>query len=323
MDFRTIVPIEPATHKINHTHQLMILGSCFAENIGERLHVACFRVDVNPFGIQYNPLSLAGGLLRMREQDFFCEKELFFANNRWNSFMHHSRFSATERNVCLKNINDRLVLSSENLRRADFLLITFGTAWVYELKETGEVVSNCHKLPENQFVRRRLTVDEIVKEYNLLIEDLSRKNPAMRIIFSLSPIRHWRDGAYGNSLSKSILLLAIDELCARFECVEYFPSYELVLDELRDYRFYADDMLHPSSLAIDYIWQRFGNRYFSDNTKQTSLDMQKLSKALAHRPFCTEGEAYETFCRKIDLQINALKEKYPEVDLSIYGKVRE
>lgn len=194
-------------------------------------------------------------------------------------------------------------------------MLTFGTAYVYEQKETGKVVSNCHKLPENKFNRRLLSVEEIVEDYTALITEMAARNPELKWLFTVSPIRHIRDGMHANQLSKSTLLLAIDRLQQLFpERVFYFPSYEIILDELRDYRFYADDMLHPSPLAIRYLWERFSETFFSSETKQVIVAVQDIHRDLAHKPFHPESEAYQRFLGQIVLKIERLIGKYPYLD---------
>ena len=192
---------------------------------------------------------------------------------------------------------------------------TFGTAYVYEQKETGRVVSNCHKLPESNFNRRLLSVDEIVNEYTSLIAGMTARNPNLKVLFTVSPIRHIRDGMHANQLSKSTLLLTIDRLQQLFpKQVFYFPAYEIVLDELRDYRFYADDMLHPSPLAVNYLWKCFSDSFFSAETKQVMTEVEDIRKDMAHKPFHPESEAYQRFLGQIVLKIERLIGKYPYLD---------
>ena len=194
-------------------------------------------------------------------------------------------------------------------------MLTFGTAYVYEQKETGRVVSNCHKLPESNFYRRLLSVDEIVNEYTSLIAGMTARNPNLKILFTVSPIRHIRDGMHANQLSKSTLLLTIDRLQQLFpKQVFYFPAYEIVLDELRDYRFYADDMLHPSPLAVNYLWKCFSDSFFSAETKQVMTEVEDIRKDMAHKPFHPESEAYQRFLGQIVLKIERLIGKYPYLD---------
>ncbi len=314
MDFRTIVPIKPFETKLLHASRCMMLGSCFTENMGERLHNAKFSVDMNPFGILYNPFSIEKAISYLLDNHLFESSELVEHGGKWHSFMHHSRFSDIEQSKCLEVINNRILLSSRNLREADFLFVTFGTAWVYELKETGAIVSNCHKLPDSLFNRRRLAVEEIADKYTLIINRLIEYNPKLQVVFTVSPIRHWKDGAHENQLSKSILLLAIDALVQQFDDVKYFPAYELMMDDLRDYRFYTEDMLHPNNVAVNYIWERFSETYFSDVTKRAVSELEKFMKSLAHRPFNKDGEEYERFCKQQLAKIEGFEKKYPEID---------
>ncbi|MBN1462797.1 MAG: GSCFA domain-containing protein [Paludibacteraceae bacterium] len=313
MDFRTIIPVTPSAYALQYAHQLTMIGSCFTESIGERLQNAKFKVDVNPFGILYNPISIANSLDKLIDKQLFTEKELFHSNDQYHSFSHHSCFSASTPTACLKSINERLKQSAKNLQEADFLFITFGTAWVYELKETGQIVSNCHKIPDSKFIRRRLTVEEIVSVYTKLIQQIN-KSTNQQIIFTVSPIRHWKDGAHENNVSKSVLLLAIEELKQQFGSISYFPAYELVLDDLRDYRFYAEDMFHPNAVAIDYIWEKFGACYFSTETQRTASEIEKLKRALAHRPFNKAGEEYKQFCQQTLNKIKQLELVYPDIN---------
>ncbi|WP_336527015.1 GSCFA domain-containing protein, partial [Bacteroides acidifaciens] len=232
-----------------------------------------------------------------------------------HSPMHHGSFSASTPEKTLQNINDRLRQAFQTMQQLDWLMLTFGTAYVYEQKETGKVVANCHKLPENNFNRRLLLADEIVDEYTSLIISLAARNPNLKILFTVSPIRHIRDGMHANQLSKSTLLLAIDRLQQLFpQHVFYFPSYEIVLDELRDYRFYADDMLHPSPLAVRYLWGRFSETFFSADTKQIMAEIEDIRRDLAHKPFHPGSEAYQRFLGQIVLKIERLIGKYPYLD---------
>ena len=207
-----------------------------------------------------------------------------------------------------------MIKGSATLGKANWLIITWGTARVYEWKETGEVVGNCHKLPDKLFVRRLLDVDEIVSVYISLLEKIRLVNPEVQILFTVSPIRHAKDGLHGNQLSKAVLLLAIEKICQKFSYCHYFPSYEILLDELRDYRFYADDMLHPSPLAVRYLWERFSEAFFSAETKQVITAIEDIIKDLSHKPFHPESEAYQRFLGQIVLKIERLNGKYPYLD---------
>jgi hypothetical protein len=282
--FQTKVEIPSSSNKITYQSKIMTLGSCFAENMGRKMQEVYFETEINPFGVLYNPTSISNSIKLLLENKAFNLANLFQNRGLWQSFSHSSLFSATTSEQCLENINKRLESAALFLHKTDYLLITFGTAWVYEERESRSVVSNCHKLSANCFARRRLTVEEIVADYSSLINEIANKLPNLKLIFSVSPIRHWKDGAYENNVSKSTLLLAIDALQNQFAYVHYFPAYEIQMDELRDYRFYASDMLHPSELAIDYIWKKFYQTYLDKSSIQTMNELEQFNADLAHRP---------------------------------------
>ena len=238
------IPISPV--KIDHKSHMLMLGSCFSENMGRKLQNAFFQTDINPFGILYNPFSIRNSIDYLIECKEFSKEDVFQYGSLWHSFSHDSSFSDISQEECLRKINSRLKQTADNLCKTDFLFITFGTAWVFELTGSGETVANCHKLPAKEFRRRRLSVNEIADEYQTLIARLQTSFPQLQIIFSISPIRHWKDGAHENIISKSTLLLAIEELEKSLPNVHYFPAYEIMMDELRDYRFYAKGKFHPS-----------------------------------------------------------------------------
>ena len=250
MNLQTKITVAAPDFLIDYNSRLMMLGSCFAENMGSKFSYYKFDVDVNPCGIIYNPLSVANVLRLIVEGKQFEKSDLRQVGGKWVSLYHHGAFSSTDPDECLRRINDRLTKATGELRTLDLLVITWGTAWVYRYTRENIVVSNCHKIPSQEFERSRLSVEDIVKEYLVLIGRLREINPGLRILFTVSPIRHWKDGAHGNQLSKATLLLAIDRLREELQHVYYFPAYEIVLDELRDYRFYADDMLHMSGLYL-------------------------------------------------------------------------
>ena len=243
MNLQTKITVAAPDFSIDYNSRLMMLGSCFAENMGSKFSYYKFDVDVNPCGIIYNPLSVANVLRLLVEGKRFEKNDLREVGGKWVSLFHHGAFSSADPDECLHRINDRLTKATGELRTLDLLVITWGTAWVYKYIPENIIVSNCHKIPSREFERSRLSVEDIVREYLVLIERLREINPGLRILFTVSPIRHWKDGAHGNQLSKATLLLAIDRLREEIQHVYYFPAYEIVLDELRDYRFYAEDML--------------------------------------------------------------------------------
>ena len=312
-NFRTEVNIPVSRDKFAYNSKAIMLGSCFAENIGDQLIKYKFDANINPFGVIYNPISVGNSLKILIENKEFCEEDLNFANDMWFSFSHHGRFSNTDLNFCLDSINTEIQKSSLDLANSDVLYITFGTSWVFELLDTGVIVSNCHKQAANEFHRYRLGVDEIVAYYKELIVSLSLFNPNLKIVFTVSPIRHWKDGAHGNQLSKATLLLAIEQLVDLFEQVSYFPSYELVMDELRDYRFYGEDMLHMNSTSVNYIWSRFVDTYMEGATINVMKRVDKIILASNHRPFNPDTINHQQFITNTLKNMEELQGQYPNI----------
>ncbi len=314
-EYRTVVQIPVASVKISYNSPLLFMGSCFSENIGERFVERHFNTTLNPFGILYNPASVKQGLELLMNKRMFDESMLFEHRGLWSSFFHHSQFSSGNRQGVLKNINEHILEGSERLANADYLFITFGTSWVYEQKEDRMVVANCHKLPSARFNRYRLSVDDIVDGYTQLVLQLTEFNPKLKIIFTVSPVRHWKDGAHGNQLSKSVLFLAIDNLVGRFGNVHYFPAYELVIDDLRDYRFYNEDMLHPSKQAVGYIWRKMKETFFDDSAIDFVRRVEKVLGAVGHRPFNPEMEEYRKFAKAEIIKLKKMIKDFPDVNL--------
>ena len=295
---KLLTPVErPALRpSIGYAHRLMLMGSCFAAHIGARLQEARFRCDANPYGVLYNPLSISAALREMLAGKVYAAADLYPHQGLWHSPMHHGDFSAATPDEALQRINSRLRPASAALPALDFLLLTWGTAWVYEDRETGHVAGNCHKRPETCFLRRRLAVDEIVEDAASLFDALWQQNASLQVVLTVSPIRHVRDGLHDNQLSKATLLLAAEQVCAAFPGrVFYFPAYELLLDELRDYRFYADDLVHPSPLAVRYVWERFAEWCLSPEARRVMAEVEDVRKALAHRPLHPDSEASTRF----------------------------
>lgn len=313
MVFSTEVNIPEFPCKIDYTKGIVFIGSCFSDNIGQKLVDLKFATDVNPFGVLYNPVSIANSLRYLISRRNFDQSDLFQDQGVWNSFSHHSSFSDVDPEKALKRINGQIERSHQFLKNADFLMITFGTAWAYKLNGSEQIVSNCHKVPASGFSRIKLGVTEIVENYRLLLEELWVFNSKLKIIFTVSPIRHWKDGAVENQVSKATLILAIDELRRMFadQPFSYFPAYELVMDELRDYRFYAADMLHLSDVAVNYIFERFQAVLVSKEAVQVSTRVAKIKKAMNHRPFKTNSSEYKRFVEVNIQEIKTLKAIYP------------
>ena len=312
MNLQTPVILQKASFDISHRSTMLLFGSCFSENIGLKLIENKFSVNVNPFGVLYNPFSISRAINRLLDKKLFSDEDFVQHNNTYHSFMHHGSFSNPSLNDALSHINNEFALASTQLEAADYLLITFGTAYVFRWKNTNEIVGNCHKIPANRFVRERLTIDEITATWKKLVERLLVLNPNLKILFTVSPIRHFKDGAHDNQLSKSILHLSIDNLMSQFPSnAFYFPAYEIMMDELRDYRFYADDMLHPSQLAQNYIWNRFGECYFSKETHSIIVEWQRINQSLLHRPSNAFSEEYQKFLHRTIEYVEAFQKKYP------------
>lgn len=310
MKFTTPVNIK-LNKTIDHNSRIVMLGSCFAENIGKKLIDCGFNVVMNPMGILYNPISIFSALERIVEGRKFTEDELFCHNGLWTSFMHHGSFSHADKNEALKMMNERLKEGHEQLKDATHLIITFGSAEVYE--RNGKVVSNCHKLPAREFTHRLLSINEINNLYKSFVIETQNIAP-LQTIFTVSPVRYLGDGAHHGQINKATLLLATNEICKETGA-DYFPSYEIMMDELRDYRYYAEDMIHPSDVAINYIFERFAETYLTDEAIRTADEIRKIKKSLAHRPLHPDSEEYQNFKKKLSQQIAAIVEKYPNVKI--------
>lgn len=311
MELQTIVGIDKPVFQLDYTTPMLLVGSCFVENIGQKLEYFRFPVDINPCGIVYNPVSVAETLSLLMDRKPFTAEDLLSCRGKWVSLSHHDCFSDIDPERCLRNINSRLEFSAQGLRTAKVLVITWGTAWVYRHIPTGKIVSNCHKLPATEFERFRLEPEEIVKLYKALLSRLWEFNSELQVVFTVSPIRHWKDGAHGNQVSKAVLLLALERLRQHSKQIGYFPSYEIVMDELRDYRFYADDMLHISEKALEYVWEKFKENFISPSVYPLMARVGKIQKGLAHRPFDAEGEEFRNFRLKLQQEWEKLKSVYP------------
>ncbi len=316
MKFRTELKPPLPSFVIQYTDPIFCLGSCFAEHIGLRLEDRKFATQLNPFGILYNPVSIAQALERLRSGEPFTASKLFEHQGLWHSFAHHGRFSHPDRDAALSGIHAAFGAARDFLPTATRMMLTFGTAHVFEWKETGEVVANCHKLPGAAFRRRRLRVAEIVYRLAPILEELHRNHPDLRVIATVSPVRHLRDGLIENQRSKATLLLAIAELCEAFDFLYYFPSYELLLDDLRDYRFYAPDLAHPNEQAIAYIWRHFAETFFRQDTLELMATIEKVVAAAHHRPLHPDTPQHQQFVTSQLGKMVALEQKFGFLDFS-------
>ena len=308
MKLYTTVHVTPSEKKIGYGDKILLLGSCFADNIGAKFEEHYFQTTINPFGTLYNPASIAKAVLDMGYGP--SGMGLVEHNGLWHSMMHHGSYSGVDKEEVIARCEESRIQMREALQQASVVIVTFGTAWVYEYN--GEVVANCHKLPANRFVRRRLTVDEIVNMWQPILAAM----PDKHWIFTVSPIRHVKDGLHENQVSKAILLQAVDRLTSiqsnsLMGSKSYFPSYEIMLDELRDYRFYAEDMVHPSAVAVDYIWQRFVETYMTTGTQQEMRILHQLWRDRHHRLLHPDSPEAEQFAEHIKTRLQQLQPRYP------------
>lgn len=305
--FRTTFEIKRlADNQIDYKSKLLLVGSCFADNIGSRLTSLRFSTVLNPHGILYNPLSIEKCFDDIVKNRKYGHDDLIYFNEKWLSLNHHGCFSDSSAELCLQNINSSVDNAHKHLEECSHIIVTLGTSIVYFNKDNNNCVGNCHKIPASSFFSRRISLEETVSSLSNLISSVRNVNRNVHFIFTVSPIRHWKDGAVENMRSKSTLIIGISEVCDMFENVSYFPSYEIMMDDLRDYRFYADDMLHPSEQAVDYIWNAFSETYIDNSCCEKMKLIDKLNKAKAHR---FERGASMQEMEKFNKYIASLEEK--------------
>ncbi len=283
-EFRTRLTSLQTKFRISHSDQIFLIGSCFAQEIGALLTSHSYQVCESPFGIVFNPLSINNQLNRILSHELYREEELILMDELYHSMDHHGYYSHQNKNEMLDRINTELTKSREFLLRANYLIISLGSSYYYRLISNSKVVSNCHKLPSKEFDKSIIDLNLTTNLLQATISNLIKNNPKLKILITISPVRYLRDGLIENNRSKARLFLMVEELCNTHSRIEYFPSYELLVDELRDYRFYADDMLHPSTQAILYIWEYFANAYFDENTKILNEKISQLNQLISHRP---------------------------------------
>ena len=309
MELQTKVNIKPSEEKIGYQDKILLLGSCFADNIGEKFSEYYFQTTINPFGTLYNPASIMQAITLSFKHD--NKHYILQHNGLWHSMMHHGSFSHPDKNELLRRYNESQTIMRNALQEASTIVVTFGTSWIYQME--GLVVANCHKMPADRFRRDCMTVGRIIDMWLPLLVQIPNKH----WIFTVSPIRHIKDGLHANHLSKATLLQAIDTLIVNARGLNpsssysYFPSYEIMLDELRDYRFYAEDMVHPSQVAVDYIWQRFVETYMTVDTQGEMRTLYQLWRDRHHRFLHPESEEAQTFAERIASRVQNLKEQYP------------
>ena len=314
MQFRTQIPISKTSNPIDYNSKIVSIGSCFAENIADKFDYFKFQNTTNPFGIIFNPVSIENIIRRVIQQDFFTEKDIFFHNDLWHCYEVHSELSDPNKDNFLENLNQIIQTTTSQLSSATHLIITYGTSWIYRNTESNNIVANCHKVPQKQFSKELLSVNDIQKSIQNTIDSIHTLNPNINFIFTISPVRHIKDGFVENQRSKSHLFVALHQTFDfQLSTFNYFPSYEIMMDELRDYRFYTEDMLHPNPVAIGYIWQRFSENFIDDAAIPTMKQVSEIQKGLTHRSFNPESEQHLSFLSKLQLKIKSVQENWPHI----------
>ena len=312
MEFRTTVKTSENRSWLHHSDSVVLLGSCFSDNIGAKMRGALINATINPMGTLYNPMSIARTVNRLIDGEPIAGMDLFMQGGVWNSYDFHSRHSMPDKQATIDHLNRCIEQGHDALKQCHLLTVTLGTALVYRLRATGEVVANCHKVPQHEFERKMASVSEMVRELDSMLTRLHEFNPDLRIILTVSPIRHIADGLDTNSLSKAALRVAIHEVMTRHSgYCDYFPAYEIMLDDLRDYRFYTNDMVHPSDVAIEYIWQAFQATYLDDHSAIAVARCERIHKRLQHRPMSTARETVDRFHADTASVVRNLIKEYP------------
>jgi len=313
MKLQTQIPLNKADNPIDYSRQILLLGSCFSENIGAKLNYFKFRTEQNPFGILFHPLAIENLIENAVQQKKYTDKDVFFLNEQWHCFDAHSDLSATSKEDLLVELNSALGVTRNHLEAASHIIITLGTAWVYRDNETNQIVANCHKVPQKQFQKHLLSIQEIKNSLENTRKQIQIINKEVQIVFTISPVRHLKDGFIENQRSKAHLISAVHSfLSPRVESRGfYFPSYEIMMDELRDYRFYKTDMIHPNTLAIDYIWEKFCEVWISNETIATMKQVDEIQRGLNHRPFNPNSEQHQKFQKSLREKISYIKKEHP------------
>ncbi len=310
MNFRTNIQLQKEYNQIDYNSKLVLIGSCFSENISKKLSYYKFQTYSNPFGILFNPKTIEKLITNAINEEKYTEKNVFQLNERWHCFDAHSDLSSSNQNNLLDNLNTAIEQTNKQLRNATHVIITLGTSWVYRLIETDEIVGNCHKVPQKKFLHELLSVEEIVASLENICVLLKDLNPKTTIIFTVSPVRHLKDGFVENTQSKAHLISAIRQIIDKRNKLFYFPSYEIMMDDLRDYRFYSNDMVHPNETAIHYIWEQFQKVWIDEKTTSIQKEVDTIQKGLAHRPFNENSEQHSKFLEDLKYRITSLKNNY-------------
>lgn len=318
MQFRTEIPIFKSDFPIDYHSKTLLLGSCFSENIGKKFQYYKFQATINPFGIIFNAVSLEKLVKRVVEKHYFTEKDIFFHNDLWHSYEVHSKLSNLNKDEFLDNLNQIIDLTNKQINNLTHCLITLGTSWVYRLRQAQSdncsIIANCHKVPQKEFTKELLSTQQIQESLQNIVSLIQSVNPKVKFIFTVSPVRHTKDGFFENNVSKGNLFSALhNSFDFQLSTFGYFPSYEIVMDELRDYRFFEADMLHPNQQAVDYIWEKFSQSYFHSETIAVMKQVEEIQKGLAHRPSNPDAEAHQKFLKNLQNKIQNLQISLPQL----------
>ncbi len=312
MQLQTNISLKPQQYnQIDYNSKLLLLGSCFTENIGDRLAYFKFQNITNPFGITFHPKAIENLVLNAINEKVYTPEDVFFHNERWHCFDAHSALSSTTKEEVLESLNTAVASTNKQIIESTHIIITLGTAWAYRFIESDTVVANCHKVPQKKFLKEILSVNEITESLEAIYTLIRSVNNNTSILFTVSPVRHLKDGFVENSQSKAHLVSAIHQVIEPRKNIHYFPSYEIVLDELRDYRFYKEDMIHPNKTAIDYIWEKFSNVWMSDMTNKMRKEITTIQKGLSHKPFNLDSKQHQDFLSNLEGKISILQKEYP------------
>ncbi|WP_421808780.1 GSCFA domain-containing protein [Flagellimonas sp.] len=314
MELQTQIPLLPSDNPIDYQSRVVLFGSCFVENMGEKLDYFKFPLFQNPFGILFHPLAIANLVERALEEKFYRQEEIFEQDGIWRCFDAHSDLRSASSEELLQLLNQQLKDTKTWLETSSHIIITLGTAWVYEHTSTGKMVANCHKVPQKQFAKKLMSVAEIGASLQHIIALVQEVNPKTEIIFTISPVRHLKDGFVENQRSKAHLITAVHSVLssrAKSRELSYFPAYEIMMDELRDYRFYRTDMVHPNPLSVDYIWEKFKSVWISDSVYPVMDKVEAIQKGSLHRPFNPDSQAHKKFKTSLRTKITYLQERYP------------
>jgi hypothetical protein len=315
MQFFATIHIKPFEPAVSYRDKILLTGSCFTEHIGNFLIETKFNALQNPNGILFDPISVSSSLLSYVQSKRYVEEDLFYLNETWNSWHHHSRFSDPDKNECLAIINQSQQQAHEFLKEADWLIITLGSAFTYKLSDSYQPVANCHKAPAQNFVKHLNTIDEIITAFDSIIHQLFHFNSKLKIIFTISPVRHLRDGVVDNNRSKARLIESVHHLVNKFDKLYYFPAYELVIDILRDYRFYDVDLAHPNYAATQFVLEKFSEACFDQSTRELMEDIKKITIAKKHKPFNPESSLHKKFLQQQLEKTKQILNKHPYLKL--------